>query len=84
MRWMVIAAGVALVAGASVSQAREQAIEDPPKGVWDLATVWNGPIQQVNRDARRFDLVSGLWLGLLEGSVKSAERTASLVLPDKE
>ena len=85
MRWMVMGVIAALIAGqAAMAEARERSIEALPKDVWDAATVWSGPMKQVNQQTRRFDLVSGVWLGLLEGSIKSAERTASLVLPDKE
>ena len=43
------------------------------------------PVKQVARETRRFDPISGLWFGLLEGSIKSVERTVNLVVqPDEE
>ena len=60
--------------------ASDKPIEELPRDVMDLAFVWTKPIQQVAEESRRFDPVSGLWFGLLEGSVKSVERTAQILL----
>lgn len=65
---------------ADEAQARDRPIEELPKDVWNLAFVWTEPIKSMANAARRFDPVSGLWFGLLEGSVKSLERTAELFL----
>lgn len=60
--------------------ARDKPIEELPKDVWDLAFVWTEPLKQVATHAKRFDPVSSLWIGLLDGSVKSVERTAGFLL----
>ncbi len=73
-----------LVGGAGIGEAaKEQPLDELPRDVWSLAWVWTEPFKQVAKDTQRFDLVSGLWFGLLEGSVKSIERTADLLLPDR-
>ena len=66
------------------AQAREKSIEELPKDVWTLAFMWTEPIKGVVRESRRFDPVSGLWFGLLEGSISSVERTADILLPGDE
>lgn len=73
---------IVLLGAASLVAAEERAIKDLPKDVAKLALVWTEPIKQVARNARRFDPVSGFWLGLVEGSAKSVERTADVLLPD--
>jgi len=40
------------------------------------------PLKQVVNHSRRHDPVSGLWMGLVDGSVKSVERTARIFLPE--
>jgi hypothetical protein len=65
-----------------VAQARERPLEELPKDVLSLAFVWTEPLKQVARHSRRHDPVSGLWMGLVDGSVKSVERTARLFLPE--
>ena len=65
------------------AEARDRPLEELPRDVWDLAFVWTEPIKSVAKEVRRFDPVSGLWFGLLEGSVKSVERTAEWFLPEK-
>ena len=65
----------------AVADAREKDLEDLPRDVWDLATAWTQPIQQVARETQRFDPVSGTWFGLLEGSLKSVEQTVAFILP---
>lgn len=82
MAWMVI--GV-LVAGWMVrAEARERPIEDLPKDVWNLAFVWTEPLKQAARESRRFDPVSGVWFGLLEGSIKSVQRATDLLVPERD
>ncbi|MBI4343713.1 MAG: hypothetical protein HY601_02740 [Candidatus Omnitrophica bacterium] len=84
MRRSGIVAGVLLAAlAASTAEARERPIEELPKDLLDIAFVWTEPIKQVAEQSRRFDPVSGLWFGLVDGSVKSVERTAKFFLyPD--
>ena len=67
---------IVLAAGAGRVDARERPIEQLPKDLIDLAFVWTEPIKQVAQHSRRFDPISGLWFGLVDGSVKSVERTA--------
>ncbi len=74
-----------LCSGAPRAVAEERVIKDLPKDVARLAFAWTEPIKQIARNVRRFDPVSGLWFGLVEGSAKSIERTAEVLLPeDKE
>lgn len=74
-----------VIAWAGVGEAaKEQPIEELPRDVWSLAWVWTEPLKQAARDTRKFDPVSGFWFGLLEGSVKSMQRTADLLLPDQK
>lgn len=80
--WVVI--GLLVCAGASGAAAKEGALEDLPKDVLDLAFVWTEPVKQIARNTRSFDPVSGAWFGLLEGSVKSLERTADLFLSPED
>ena len=61
-------------------EARDRPIEELPKDAWDLAFVWTEPIKQAAQESRRFNPISGVWFGLLEGSVKAVERTAGFVL----
>ena len=82
MRYAILA--VVLLAGAGMVEARERPIEDLPGDVWEIASLWTEPIKQVARDTRRFDPVSGVWFGLLEGSVRSMERTAEFLMPSKD
>jgi len=73
-----------LVAGlTSGAEARDKPIEELPKDVWDLAFVWTEPIKFVAKETRRFDPISGLWFGLLEGTVRSFERTVEFFVPRK-
>jgi hypothetical protein len=64
-------------------QAKERPIEELPRDVWDVATAWTEPIKSVAKQSRRFDPVSGLWFGMLEGSIKSVERTTALFLQEE-
>ena len=63
------------------AEARDRPLEELPRDVWELAFVWTEPIKSVAKEMRRFDPLSGLWFGLLEGSVKSVERTAEFFMP---
>ena len=85
-RGSVVMIGLVLMAaGAGIVDAREQPIEQLPKDVVDLAFVWTEPLKEVAKQTRQLDPVRGLWFGLLEGSVKSVQRTARFFLsPDKE
>ena len=75
--WMAVTAAPA--------GAAEKSLEQLPKDVWELAFVWTEPIKAVARETRRFDPVSGLWFGLVEGTVKSFERaTAFFLVPLEE
>lgn len=70
--------------GGATSYAKTHAIDELPHDLWNLATLWIEPIKGVARNTRRFDPVSGLWFGLLEGTEKSVERTEKFLLPPTE
>lgn len=74
-----ILVGVLLVLGVQAVEARERPIEQLPADVRELASAWAEPMKQVARETRRFDPISGLWFGMLEGSVRSIERTADFL-----
>ena len=78
MRQVLLAA--LLVVGIGTLEARERPIEKLPSDVWQAASLWAEPLRQAARETRRFDPISGLWFGLLEGSVTSMERTADFLL----
>ncbi|MBI3331318.1 MAG: hypothetical protein HYZ96_04305 [Candidatus Omnitrophica bacterium] len=85
MRYVMVGIALMLAAGWAVgAEAREKPVEELTKDVWTLAFAWTEPIKQVARETRRFDPVSGLWFGLLEGSIKSFERTAAIFLPPSQ
>ena len=82
-RWIVI--GFLMMTGApGMAAAKEGALKDLPKDVLDLALVWTEPFKQAAKNTRSFDPISGAWFGLLEGSVKSLERTAGLFLSPED
>ena len=78
MKRLMMMAGMVLVASTTAQASINKPLKDLPKDAWTIATFWTEPIRQVAAQARRFDPLSGLWFGLLEGSVKSVERTAGL------
>ena len=80
MRYLITAMMLAVLAG-SLVEARERPLNELPKDAWDLAFVWTEPVKQAVKESRRFDPISGLWFGLLEGSIKSVERTAEFFFP---
>lgn len=81
----IIVAGCLLALGwAEALWAEERSLKDLPNDAWDLAFVWTEPIKGVARETRRFDLISGVWFGLLEGAVKSIERTADMFFPHQK
>lgn len=65
-------------------EARDRPLETLPQDVWELSTVWAEPVKQVAKETRRFDPISGVWFGLLEGSVKSVERTVDFFFSKDE
>jgi hypothetical protein len=79
-RGAVVAFICVMALGMGQVDAKERPIEQLPKDVWDLAFVWTEPIKHVAKESRRFDPVSGLWFGMLEGSIKSVERTTQLFM----
>ncbi|MBI2094125.1 MAG: hypothetical protein HYT88_05310 [Candidatus Omnitrophica bacterium] len=69
----------------NLGKVRERSIEELPKDVFAISMAWTQPIKQVVTESRRFDPISGVWFGLLRGSLASIERTATMFLPaDKE
>ena len=72
---------IGISVGTLAAEAKDRPIEQLPQDVWNLATVWTEPIKGVARESRRLDPISGVWIGLIDGSVKSVERTAQFFLP---
>ena len=79
---IVVMTGMLIITGAGVAEARERTLTELPGDVWNLAFVWTEPIKQAAKYSRTFDPVSGVWFGLLDGSVKSVERAAAFICPD--
>ena len=79
---IVVVTGMLIIAGAGAAEARERTLTELPGDVWNLAFAWTEPIKQVVKYSRAFDPVSGVWFGLLDGSVKSVERAAAFIRPD--
>jgi hypothetical protein len=85
MRCVAVILRAVLMAGwAGGVEARDTSITEFPKDAWDLAFMWTEPMKHVAKETRRFDPLSGLWFGLLEGSIKSVERTAEFLLQEGE
>ncbi len=82
MRYVMVGIALMVAAGwTGGAEAREKPIEELTRDLWALAFAWTEPIKQIAKETRRFDPVSGFWFGLLEGSIKSFERTAAVFLP---
>ena len=77
IRWGMVVA--VMCCSTTAFAAIDKPLEELPKDAWDIATLWTEPIKHAARGARQIDPISGLWFGLLEGSVKSVERTVALV-----
>jgi hypothetical protein len=84
MRRRAIVAAIMVLAGRMAAAAEDKPIQDLPKDVQGIAMAWVEPFRSVAEQSRRFDPVSGLWIGLLAGSVKSVERTAEILLRGRE
>ena len=78
----LIAILVGMVGVVGVAEARERSLRDLPGDVWGLAFAWTEPLKQAARESKRFDPVSGVWFGMLEGSATSMEHTVGLFLPE--
>ena len=78
MAWVVI--GVIIAGWMIRADARDKPIEELPRDVWNLAFVWTEPLKQAARESRRFDPMSGVWFGLIEGSIKSVQRAADFLI----
>ena len=61
----------------------EKPVQELPLDVQNAATIWTEPIKSVAEYSRRFDPISGLWLGLLDGTRKSVERTVRIIMPEE-
>ena len=80
MRWYtLIALGGLVMLAAQPAYAEQRSITELPKDVWNLAFVWTEPIKQVAKQTKQSDPISGVWFGVLDGSVKSVERTAEVL-----
>lgn len=80
-RWIVVVAAVTLLSGGWVEAAEHKSITELPKDAVDLAFVWTEPIKGVAHQTRLLDPVSGLCVGLVEGSVKSLARAFHVFAP---
>ena len=77
MRMGMMALAVAvLVSWAGMAEARERSIRKLPKDVLSVAFFWTEPLKEFAEHTRRFDPIRGVWSGLVNGSVKSVQRTA--------
>lgn len=83
MRRVVGLVVVVLVGWTGTATAAERPIEELPGDVGRVIFAWTEPIKQVAKRSRELDPVSGLWIGLIDGSVKSVERTAQFLLEDR-
>jgi len=77
MRRALAVLAVAVCGWAGNAAAVERSMEELPGDAWDAATGWAQPIKS---SSRKFDPISGLWFGMLEGSVRSVERAAGLLM----
>ena len=77
----ITVAGLLCIAVAGAAEARERALTELPGDVWSLATAWTEPIKQAAKYSQQIDPVSGVWFGLLDGSVKSVERAVEFIRP---
>ena len=72
--WMLLGA-----CAASVWAADAQPIERLAGDGFNAATVWTEPVKAVTERTRGFDPVSGLAMGLWEGTMASVQRVADLL-----
>ena len=79
MKRLMMIAGMVLASSTTAWASVNSPLKDLPKDAWTVATFWTEPIKQVAAETRRFDPISELWFGLLEGSVKSVGRTVALI-----
>ena len=79
---VMVAIGMIVVAG--IVEAKDRPIEELPKDAWNLAFVWTEPVKAIVKQTRQFDPISGLWFGLVDGTVKSVERTAGYLIPHED
>jgi len=77
---VILLIGGMLSVGVSPVWAIERRLEQLPGDVFDILFLWTEPLKQVAEQSRRFDPVSGLWLGLVEGTRKSLERSVQFFL----
>ena len=71
--------------GSSIAAAKTmdgRPLKQLPSDVMNLVLAWTEPIKAVVKDTRQFDPVGGLWFGLVDGSIKSVERTAAVFFPE--
>ena len=66
-----------LAASTAAAEPRQKSLEELPQDLWSIV---GAPVASIARETRRFDPISGLWFGLVKGSVTSLERTADLLL----
>ncbi len=77
--WWILIVGVSL-AGLPRAEGADPELNTLPDDLVNAATVWTEPLESVASGIRRFDPIRGVWFGLLEGSVNSLNRAATLLL----
>ena len=75
---------IGIVCAAATAEAKDRSIEQLPADLWTVATLWTEPIKEAAKQTRQFDPISGLWLGLIDGSVRSVARTAKFFIPQED
>ncbi len=74
--------GANLVAAPIPAEATERSLADLPHDAFNVLFLWTEPLKAVVEQSRQYDPVSGLWIGLVDGSVKSFERSARFLIFD--
>ncbi len=68
---------VCVIGSAPAAFAVERRLDQLPGDVAMFAFLWAEPLKQAVKESRQHDPISGVWFGLVDGSVKSLERTTS-------
>ena len=83
-RSFIVITVLGVTLGAGIVEAKDRPIEQLPQDLWNLAFVWTEPVKAIAKQTRQFDPISGLWFGLVDGTVKSVERTAGYLIPHED
>ena len=79
---MALSAGIGWIALPTAGDAAERRLEQLPGDLATVLLLWTEPLKQIAIHSRQMDPVTGLWLGLIDGSVQSLSRSAKLFLSD--